>query len=153
MAIASEPEHRDDALADRIAVGLLPSSGITRRRDLLYQCCRWNKRAPFQRLEWLGDTVLKYLVSAELRDRHPDKKEGELDCLRTALVSNLHQARLLTRRFGRETTRRFFDDIGKAEQRAAIHKLIDEVPSRDEVPHLDALWAVSYTHLTLPTKA
>ena len=98
-----------------------------------------NKRA-VQRLEWLGDTVLKYVVR-QLRDRHPDKKEGELDCLRTALVNSLHQARP-DAPFGRETTRRFFDDIGKAEQRAAISKFIDEVPSRDEVPHLDALWAL-----------
>ena len=140
MAVASEPEHRDDALAELIAAGLLPSSVITRRRDRRTALPVEQARAvPAARVAGRHGAQVSRL--GRLRDRHPDKKEGELDCLRTALVSNLHQARLLTRRFGRETTRRFFDDIGKAEQRAAISKFIDEV-SRDEVPHLDALWAL-----------
>lgn len=39
-----------------------------------------------ERLEFLGDAVLDFLVGAYLFDRFPDKQEGELTTLRAALV-------------------------------------------------------------------
>lgn len=40
----------------------------------------------YERLEFLGDSVLNFVVSAELYDRYPDLAEGELTRLRAALV-------------------------------------------------------------------
>lgn len=40
-----------------------------------------------ERLEFLGDTVLDFVVSDELMARHPDRPEGELSKFRASLVS------------------------------------------------------------------
>ena len=40
----------------------------------------------YERLEFLGDSVLNFVVSAELYERYPDLAEGELTRLRAALV-------------------------------------------------------------------
>lgn len=40
-----------------------------------------------QRLEFLGDAILDFLVSAELFDRFPDAKEGQLTKVRATLVN------------------------------------------------------------------
>jgi ribonuclease-3 len=47
-----------------------------------------------QRLEFLGDSILGFLVGRELFLRHPDWKEGELSRLRSALVDEGNLARL-----------------------------------------------------------
>src|SRR5437879_11049071 len=39
-----------------------------------------------ERLEFLGDAVLGFLVARRVHDRHPDASEGELTRLRAALV-------------------------------------------------------------------
>lgn len=40
----------------------------------------------YERLEYLGDSVLNFAISAELYDRYPDVAEGELTRLRANLV-------------------------------------------------------------------
>ncbi len=40
----------------------------------------------YERLEFLGDSVLNFIVSAELYERYPDLPEGDLTRLRAALV-------------------------------------------------------------------
>lgn len=47
-----------------------------------------------QRLEFLGDAVLEFCVSAELYNRFPDAREGPLTEMRAALVSEPSLARL-----------------------------------------------------------
>ena len=39
-----------------------------------------------ERLEFLGDSVLSLIISTEIYRRHPQLHEGELSCLRAALV-------------------------------------------------------------------
>ena len=41
----------------------------------------------YERLEFLGDSVLNFLVSKELFTLYPDKKEGDLSLIRSRLVS------------------------------------------------------------------
>ncbi len=40
----------------------------------------------YERLEFLGDSILEFTISAELYDRHPDLSEGKLTRLRSSLV-------------------------------------------------------------------
>lgn len=48
----------------------------------------------FERLEFLGDSILNYLVSRELYDQHPEASEGELTRHRSALVKKESLAEL-----------------------------------------------------------
>ena len=43
-----------------------------------------------ERLEFLGDAILEYIVSKELYDRFPDKEEGYLTALRANLVNTVN---------------------------------------------------------------
>lgn len=57
-----------------------------------------NRNESYQRLEFLGDAVLQILVSERLYAAHPDRDEGALTQLRSALVSGkalLHKAKQL----------------------------------------------------------
>lgn len=47
-----------------------------------------------QRLEFLGDAILEFLVSGELFRHHPSRREGELTRLRAMLVDEENLARL-----------------------------------------------------------
>lgn len=49
-----------------------------------------------ERLEFLGDTVLSFVVSEELYRRYPDYQEGQLTSIRSALVRREALARLAT---------------------------------------------------------
>ena len=51
------------------------------------------KRESNERLEFLGDAVLEYIISKELYSLFPDKSEGYLTALRANIVNtkNLHQ--------------------------------------------------------------
>jgi ribonuclease-3 len=64
-----------------------------------------------QRLEFLGDSILGFLVGRELFLRHPDWKEGELSRLRSALVDEGNLARL-----ARTLELGSFLDLGKGEE-------------------------------------
>jgi len=48
----------------------------------------------YERLEFLGDSVLNFAISAQLYDRFPDLSEGELTRLRASLVKKETLARL-----------------------------------------------------------
>jgi ribonuclease-3 len=47
---------------------------------------RSKSEANYERLEFLGDSVLNLVISTELYDRYPDLSEGELTRLRASLV-------------------------------------------------------------------
>ncbi len=47
---------------------------------------RINKKADYERLEFLGDAVLEMISSAFLFRKYPDKKEGEMSKIRASLV-------------------------------------------------------------------
>ena len=124
--------------AELIEKALLPTgTKFTRRADLLPECCSWNKHPPFQRLEFLGDAFLQYVISCELRERYPLQEEGFLTSLRSVLVHNLHLGRLLTRRLGADVAVRFFER--DTDQHRKIKEFILSVPGQKQV--LNAVWA------------
>ena len=43
----------------------------------------------YQRLEFLGDAVLDYLVTCHIYKRFPDYSPGQISCMRSALVNNI----------------------------------------------------------------
>ena len=43
--------------------------------------------SPFERMEFLGDSILGFVVSKELFARHPDEQEGKLSKLKSKIVS------------------------------------------------------------------
>lgn len=47
-----------------------------------------------ERMEFLGDTILSYLISIELYHRFPEAKEGELSRLRASLVKGVTLAKI-----------------------------------------------------------
>lgn len=51
-----------------------------------------------ERLELLGDSVLKYVVSCYLFLKYPDKDEGQLSRQRQSIISNSNLHRVATNR-------------------------------------------------------
>src|SRR3990167_3873767 len=51
-------------------------------------------RGTNERLEFLGDAVLEFIVSKELYERFPDKEEGYLTALRANLVNTENLSRV-----------------------------------------------------------
>ncbi len=56
-----------------------------------------NVRASNERLEFLGDAVLEFVVSKEIYNSFPDKEEGYLTALRANLVNTVNLAELAKR--------------------------------------------------------
>jgi ribonuclease-3 len=46
--------------------------------------------SPFERMEFLGDSILGFIVSKELFARHPDEQEGKLSKLKSKIVSETY---------------------------------------------------------------
>lgn len=46
--------------------------------------------SPFERMEFLGDSILGFVVSKELFSRHPDEQEGKLSKLKSKIVSEIY---------------------------------------------------------------
>lgn len=46
--------------------------------------------SPFERMEFLGDSILGFIVSKELFIRHPDEQEGKLSKLKSKIVSETY---------------------------------------------------------------
>jgi len=55
-----------------------------------------NKRASNERLEFLGDAILEYVVSKELYNKFPGKEEGYLTALRANLVNTKNLSKVAT---------------------------------------------------------
>lgn len=68
--------------------GLLAGLDATRRRQVLTHSS-WARRreASYERLEFLGDSVLEVVVSEELMRRHPGATEGDLSWMRQSVVN------------------------------------------------------------------
>ncbi len=77
-------------------------SGLFNNKDLLDHALThrsWvnenpNQRTSNERLEFLGDAILEYVVSKEIFDRFPDEEEGFLTALRANLVNTVNLARI-----------------------------------------------------------
>ncbi|HZL99940.1 MAG TPA: ribonuclease III [Planctomycetota bacterium] len=54
---------------------------------LTHASARSDSKAPNERLEFLGDSVLGLAVAQELYQRYPDREEGELSRIKSAVVS------------------------------------------------------------------
>ena len=52
------------------------------------------ERSSNERLEFLGDAILEFIVSKELYNRFPDKEEGYLTALRANLVNTVNLAQI-----------------------------------------------------------
>lgn len=46
--------------------------------------------SPFERMEFLGDSILGFIISRELFNRHPDEQEGLLSKLKSKIVSETY---------------------------------------------------------------
>lgn len=46
--------------------------------------------SPFERMEFLGDSILGFIVSKELFTHHPDEQEGKLSKLKSKIVSETY---------------------------------------------------------------
>lgn len=46
--------------------------------------------SPFERMEFLGDSILGFIVSKELFSKHPDEQEGKLSKLKSKIVSETY---------------------------------------------------------------
>jgi ribonuclease-3 len=60
----------------------------SRRRRQVFTHSSWasSRERSYERLEFLGDSVLEVVVSEELMRRHPDAAEGDLSWMRQAVV-------------------------------------------------------------------
>lgn len=76
------------------------ADGAVRNADLYKQAFtpRWlDRSACYERLEFLGDSILSAVVSSYLFERYPDENEGFLTSVRARLVSGATLARLTAR--------------------------------------------------------
>lgn len=87
---STEPEHRfDPSLFSRI-IGYTPNAwrlfyeALLHRSYLPYAGLRWKSN---ERLEFLGDAILNFIVAEQLYKDHPDMEEGDLTKLRSRLVN------------------------------------------------------------------
>ncbi len=46
--------------------------------------------SPFERMEFLGDSILGFIISKELFSHHPDEQEGQLSKLKSKIVSETY---------------------------------------------------------------
>ena len=127
-------QSADGALAQKLERAVLGEGlRFSRRRDLLAECLGWSGAAPFQRLEYLGDALLEFIVSTELCHRFPHLGAGDLTELRSAHVNNRRLAELLVRRLGKPLAHELFPapSVGGGDGEAAkwqsIHDFIEGV--------------------------
>lgn len=86
-------------------------SSYSKEHNLAYAEC-------YERLEFLGDAVLKMATTEYLYNKYPDKKEGELTKIRAVIVSDgiLHK---IAKKIGIEK----YIKVGTAESKAQVYKL------------------------------
>lgn len=77
-------------MASDIQNSLLSSVGFKSVNNVLTALCTSSARElhDYQRLEFLGDSVLKFLVSINLLDEHPSWHEGVLSVKKAKIISN-----------------------------------------------------------------
>jgi ribonuclease-3 len=84
-----------DAVPLSPLAGLLAQLGSARRRQVLTHRSWVNERvASYERLEFLGDSVLQLVVTEELMRRHPMASEGDLAWMRQTVVDGEMCARV-----------------------------------------------------------
>ena len=88
-------QHIEDfTIADRLGSGLLCRVSFPDREHIITAICApsANRRTNYQRFEFFGDSVLKFVVSCHLFVSQPDWHEGFLSLKRAQLVSNANLA-------------------------------------------------------------
>lgn len=87
---SSEPQHRFDPAQFIRITGYTPNSwtliyeALLHRSYLPYAGLSWKSN---ERLEFLGDAILNFIVAEQLYKDHPDLEEGDLTKLRSRLVN------------------------------------------------------------------
>lgn len=86
-------------ISDRVKSGLLKRVPFQSREHIITAICAPSARrqTDYQRFEFLGDSILKYVVSCHLFVSQPDWHEGLLTLKRSQLVSNANLAGAATR--------------------------------------------------------
>lgn len=98
MASPSDQDHLSDALMEcQLRIGYL-----FRNRDLLVGALTHasgadHRLASNERLEFLGDSILGFVVCEELFRRYPSQQEGELTKLKSSVVSRRTCAKIARR--------------------------------------------------------
>ena len=101
-----------------------------------------------ERLEFLGDSVLGSIISEELYSRHSNIDEGQLSRLRSHLVRGNTLANLAKKLNISENLK-----LGQGELKSGGFRRESILADTFEAILGAIFLAVSYTHLTLPTKA
>ncbi len=68
----------------------LLKAALTHKSYLRRQFSDHRTPSPFERMEFLGDSILGFIVSRELFSRHPDEQEGKLSKLKSKIVSETY---------------------------------------------------------------
>ena len=94
-------QHIEDlAIAESLMANVLEGLSFSNREHVLTAICApaAQRQSDYQRFEFLGDSVLKFVVSCHLFDSHPEWHEGYLTRKRSHMVSNdtLAQAAIRT---------------------------------------------------------
>ncbi len=65
-------------------------AALTHKSYLRRQYSNHKAPSPFERMEFLGDSILGFIVSRELFARHPEEQEGKLSKLKSKIVSETY---------------------------------------------------------------
>lgn len=69
---------------------LLLKAALTHKSYLRRKFSEHKEPSPFERMEFLGDSILGFVVSKELFAKHPDEQEGKLSKLKSKIVSETY---------------------------------------------------------------
>lgn len=69
---------------------MLLKAALTHKSYLRRQFNDHKTPSPFERMEFLGDSILGFVVSKELFAKHPDEQEGKLSKLKSKIVSETY---------------------------------------------------------------
>ncbi len=69
---------------------MLLKAALTHKSYLRRKYSDHKDPSPFERMEFLGDSILGFVVSKELFTKHPDEQEGKLSKLKSKIVSETY---------------------------------------------------------------
>ncbi|KAH7040109.1 uncharacterized protein B0I36DRAFT_259264 [Microdochium trichocladiopsis] len=159
-------------IAQKLSTGLLAGTGLSDLSLIVtaISSSHANKEANYQRLEFLGDTILKFLTTVTLCAIRPNFPEGYLTLEKSSIVSNAHLCNatlrsgldeyILTEPFtGRKWTPKYVEDLtGSSEateprtRSVSTKTLADVVESLAGAAYIEGGWesATKYLRKMLP---
>ena len=145
--MSTEPSELEEVLGYRFRRPELLTRALT-HRSAIYERTSEGTAADNEQLEFLGDSILGFLVSDMLLERRPDFLEGQLSKLKAHLVSasHLHNVALKIRLGGHLRLGRGEELSGGREKKALLANALEAViaavyldggmePARDFVAH------------------